>query len=137
MPIPDDSPEWEEASSGPRLHNRILEFLRQNPNQVYFDRELADELLETDWEAGRERERLRNELSEEEFEERRQNDNLPGTDRSPMVDAIRMCALDDALSRLIDNNQIEQRVVDASAFDLPYDWETVTGFTYNNEGFEL
>lgn len=130
MPIPVNSDAWADGESRDRLHNRLLEFLRKHPDKVFRPRELSDELLDTSWEAGRKREELRQELSEEEYHERAQNDELPGEDIIREWEATKMAYIEMAIDQLRGQDQIEIRQVDADAFDIPYDWDTTTGITY-------
>jgi hypothetical protein len=129
MPIDTDATAWTEGVEVERIHERVMAFLRDNPEKAFTEREIADEVLGTDWETAHERERLRREIGEEEYEARRQAGDLPGEDREPLADSIGTVYVGHGLSRLLDLDLVEWRAVDADALDLPYDWETVEVYT--------
>lgn len=129
MPIDTDATAWTEGAEVERIHERVMAFLRDHPDQAFTEREIADEVLGTDWETAHERERLRTEIGAEEYETRRQAGDLPGEDREPLADSIDTVYVGVGLSRLLDLDLVEWRAVDAAALDLPYDWETVDVYT--------
>jgi hypothetical protein len=130
MPIPTDSDAWQNGEEPVRLHSKILDFLKQHPDTAFHKREIADELTHTEWEASRETERLKQDLTEEEFEQRLYNDDLPDSHLTLHHNALEMPYVEMALSKLIEEKKVYYRKVDADAFDLPYDWETVTAFSH-------
>jgi len=68
MPISKDDDAWVEGAKPDRLPQEIIAFLHENSDKAFHERELADQFLGTEWAAGEETERLRDELSEEEFD---------------------------------------------------------------------
>jgi hypothetical protein len=134
MPISVESDTWQDGENPGRLHNELLQFLQEHSDQAFRPRELADELLGTQWAEGEETERLREQLTEEEFNERLHEGELPDEDAAPIADFYLNSQLDNALMKLLDMDLIEQREVDAGNLDIPFDWDTVIVITYS--GFE-
>ena len=125
MPIETDDVAWQEGEAVERIHEQVMDFLRDHPGEAFTEREIADAVLETNWETAHEREHLRREIGEEAYERRRAEGDLPGEDREPLADSINTVYVGLALSRLLDLDLIEWRAVDADALDLPYDWDRV------------
>lgn len=133
MPISTDSEIWTEGEESTRLHNRVLAFLRDHPNQAYRQEEIADEVLNTTFGIGEERERIKERLTEEEYNDRYSKGDLPGdNDRYPLVDGIMLHQIISALGKLSDYDLVENRRVDAEPFDLP-EIETVIVYTYDGD----
>lgn len=131
MPISTNSDAWKQGEEPDRLHEAILDFLRENQDSAFHEREIADEVLGTDWEASHEDERLSQELTEEEYNQRLHNDDLPTSHLAIAENPIITQRLIPALQKLLDEQKIEQRIVDADGFGFPYDWDTVTAFSYS------
>jgi len=104
--------------------------LESNPDKAFHVREIADEVLDTDWEAAHESTRLKEELDEDEYYERVDNDDLPDSHVPAFSNTIETVRLDHDISKLLDEGQIVQREVDADPLDFPYDWDTVVVFRY-------
>lgn len=133
MPISTNDEVWENGNESTRFHKQVLAFLRDHPSQAYRSRELADKLLGTSFHAVEERNRLRTELTDEEFTELRRSDEMPGgDDSSPLWQYIDLRYIERVLTRLEDEDFIEAREVTAEAFDLPPD-ETVIVYTYDGD----
>lgn len=129
MPISTGSEEWQNAGEPTRFHKQVLAFFRDHPDQAYRTRELADELLDTTFEASEERDRLEAELPEEEYEDRLHEGVLPGgDDHSPLANMMSLRHIETALTRLLDDGLVEAREVEAEVFDLPE--ETTIVYTY-------
>ena len=129
MPIDTDDAAWQEGEAVERIHEQVMDFLRDHPGEAFTEREIADAVLDTNWETAHERERLRRDIGEEAYERRLQEGDLPGEDREPLADSINTVYVGLALSRLLDLDLIEWRAVDADALDLPYDWDRVEVYT--------
>ncbi|MEF8776818.1 MAG: hypothetical protein V5A43_09995 [Haloarculaceae archaeon] len=129
MPIDTDAAAWREGEAVERIHEQVMDFLGDHPDQAFTERDIADAVLDTDWETAHERERLRQEIGEEAYEERGREGDLPGADRQPLADSINTVYVGLALSRLLDLDLIEWRAVDAEALGLPYDWDEVEVYT--------
>jgi hypothetical protein len=109
--------------------------ISSNPEMVYHEREIADEIMDTNWELSREPARLEQTLSEDEFNERLYNDNLLDSDISAHVNSTQTVRLYYVLSKLVDQAKTEARIVDAEALDWPYDWDEVTLYTHAGDWF--
>lgn len=130
MPIPTDSEAWHAADEPSRFHVELLAFLRENADKAYRPRELADELLDTTFDIGEQRDRLEADLPAEEFQERLRTGELPGgEDHQPLANIISLRYVDIALVHLLDADMVTRRAVSTDAFDLP-DEETTNAFTY-------
>ena len=130
MPISTNSETWKNGSNYTPLKERVADFLESNPNKAFHERELVDELLDGDWEASHETDRLHDELSEEEFEKRLHNDDLPNSE-VPFAQNIHLSLrLQTVLSQLMDEGLIIGREIDPDALGFPYDWDSTTVFTY-------
>ena len=129
MPIDTDDAAWQEGEAVERIHEQVMEFLRDHPGEAFTEREIADAVLDTNWETAHERERLRRDIGEDAYERRYEEGDLPGEDREPLADSINTVYVGLALSRLLDLDLIEWRAVDADALDLPYDWDRVEVYT--------
>lgn len=129
MPIETDDVAWREGEAVERIHEQVMAFLSDHPGEAFTEREIADAVLDTDWETAHERERLRREVGDEAYERRREEGDLPGEAREPLADSINTVYVGLALSRLLDLDLIEWRAVDADALDLPYDWDRVEVYT--------
>lgn len=131
MPISTTSEAWKEGEEIPRFHKTVLAFLRDHPHQAYRQEEIADELLNSTFLAEEERERLQEELSEEEYNERRSKGELPGgDDHYPMSNLIQLRHVGSPLSQLREYGLVQAREIDAESFDLP-ETETVNLYTYD------
>lgn len=130
MPIPTDSEEWKSAETPPRIQNEVLEFLRNNPDRAFRAREIADEIIDTDWESIEETERLQQQLDEEEYERRLYEGELPDEEVSTLGHLISMNTIDIALMQLINMDLVETRMVSVEAFNLPDDFEEVAAYAY-------
>lgn len=121
MPISTDSETWKNAETPPGLRQRTLAFLRDHPNQAYRIEELADELMDATLQIGEERSRLERELTEDEYNQRLHDGELPGgDDYYPSVDLHLARDIGHALSDLIDIGLVERREVGGEVFDLVY-----------------
>lgn len=129
MPIDTDDVAWREGDAVERIHEQVMDFLGAHPDQAFTEREIADAVLDTDWEIAHERERMRLELGEEAYEKRRREGELPGDERQPLADSINTVYVGLALSRLLDLDLIEWRAVDADALEFPSDWDQVEVYT--------
>lgn len=137
MPVSTDSDAWKEAEQEVSLHQKILDFLKSEPNQAFHYRELSDEVSITDWEKAHERERKRQEVGEDEFAERVVEGEFPELE-SPAGDAI---TEGDATSRvlsaaeeLVFSGLLQSRQVAVEETDIPYeDWETVLFYRFVEE----
>ncbi|WP_162148002.1 hypothetical protein [Halalkalicoccus jeotgali] len=133
MPISTDSEVWKQGEESTRLHKRVLAFLRDHPNQAYRQGEIADEVLNTTFAIGEERERIQAELTDEEYNDRYHEDDLPGGgDHYPLANTIVLQKISSVLGKLRDYDLIAARKVDAEPFDLP-ETETVIVYTYDED----
>lgn len=130
MPISTESEAWHTGEEAGRLTHAVLAFLREHSDSAYRLQEVADEVMDTDFAAGRETDRLRDRLTEAEYNDRLMAGELPNEGRAFIADMSSLSTLENALESLQDMDLVESRVVDAEPFDLPYDWETVTAFAY-------
>ena len=129
MPISTDSAAWDAGEPVERIHERVMAFLQDHPSEAFTEREIADAVLDTDWASAQERERLRQDIGAEAYEQREQEGNLPGADRDPLADSIDTVYVGLALSRLLDLDLVEWRAVDADALDMPYNRDRVDVYT--------
>ena len=124
---------WNKAERGDLLREKILEFLKEHPNQAYYARELADEIIGTRWAVGEEQERLIQEVGEDEYEGNREKYDEQIEDRGlveTQLDQHETYNLKIRLGDLIKEGLVEARKVPSQYTDIPYDWETVAHYTY-------
>lgn len=124
MPISTDDEGWQNADAGESIHQRILDFLNEHPDEAFHYRELADEIVDTSW----------SEAHDEEW-------NPPGDRDREAVDTIEEQAesiMDQVLTnkvmgaadQLVYEGQLEKRIVAAEDTNLPYkEWEDVVFYT--------
>lgn len=135
MVVSTTSDEWENGDEVTAYYNQVLEFLQENPDRAYHLRELADEVLETDWELSHEEERERQRLGEEEFQRRVNNGEYDGkfdTDLSEsFIERSQTDILRAVLDLLIEEEKVEARTLPQDATEIPYeDFGEVLHFTY-------
>ncbi|MFC7046070.1 hypothetical protein ACFQH6_12180 [Halobacteriaceae archaeon GCM10025711] len=126
MPIETDSDAWRDgAEPEDRLKKRALDFFVDNPDRAFHLRELADELVQTDWERAHEQERTIQEVGEEEYFQNLDEADAPPGDAT--TDLIYTNFLRVQLQSLEEQGFVEAREVPVERSDIPYpDWETVT-----------
>lgn len=124
MPISTSSNEWNNADGTELLRDSILEFLREHPNQAFYARELADEIIGTQWAAGDEKERLIQKVGEDEYWENCEEyeAQLDETQESVMGDAQETAKIHLRLGDLMKEGLVEGRKIPAEHTDIPYDW---------------
>lgn len=132
MVIEIDSEVWTSAEHEESLHTEILDFLKENQNKAFSSREICDEILDTDFETTEERTRLEHELSEEEYDHRFRNRELPRQDDEDytLISFVhRLLMVSVALDQLTLEGLIESREIPTENLDIPYDWEAQTHYT--------
>ena len=77
MPIERASSAWRDCEEACSVKEELREFLRTNSSNAYHPRELADEVVGTEWEKQHERERKMQELGEEEYLSREHEGEFP------------------------------------------------------------
>ena len=133
MPIPTSSDAWNSADESEPLRDNILDFLQEHPNQAFYARELADEIIGTQWAIGEEKERLIQRVGEDEYRKNREEyeEQLGIDDREPVIpDLVETSRLRIRIGDLIRDGLVEGREIPTQHTKVPYDWETVTCFTY-------
>jgi hypothetical protein len=133
MPISTNSEGWQNGEELDRYHDMVLDLLKEDPDSAFHHREIADEVLGTDWSKVHESRRLEDEISEEEYDRRFRSGDLPDSDVNHLAHQFQMPSLEIALSKLLDRGVIEVRQVDADAFDLPSDWDVTTAYSYTGD----
>lgn len=132
MAIERDSETWANSEHEESLHTVILDFLKEHQNKAYSSRELCDEIHDTDFESLNEAIRLQNELSEEEYGRRAQNNDLPRLyDEDFDIDTTmnHLLSVHMTLHQLAFEGVIESRKVPTDRLNIPYDWESQTHYS--------
>lgn len=139
MPLDTTTEGWERGEASPSLHDRVLTFLRENDEWAFHARELADEVLDTDWELAHRRERERRRLGEAEFRERLEAGEYEGqlladSGGKAVADSIQTQAIIDICNALVRAGELEVRAVPPDAADIPTDDDDeVLYYTYVGE----
>ena len=121
MPIDTSSEVWQGAERDePPLRERVLSFLREHPDRAYHLRELADEILDTDW--GTEYYPEKVDPPEDDYESGRDAGDV-------IMDSIENVSLLAQLRGLEREGMVEVRSVPTEETDIPYDWESVKHYS--------
>jgi hypothetical protein len=129
MPIDTDSDAWERGEDIGSVAANALEFLAASPDSAFRIREIADEILGTDFETMESNSRLHDqydagEIAEEEYHDQWE-DGIPST-----TYRIDETYLELRLRRLVEQELVEIRSIDCSESDVPTDEGVVTYYTY-------
>ncbi|PGF14229.1 hypothetical protein CP556_24800 [Natrinema sp. CBA1119] len=129
MPIHTDSDAWEEGEDIESVAASALEFLAASPDSAFRIREIADEVIGTDFETMESNSRLHDqydagEISEGEYHDQWE-DGIPST-----TYRIDETYLELRLRRLVEEELVEIRAIDCSESDVPDDEGVVTYYTY-------
>lgn len=135
MPLETTGDGWERGESASPIHGRVLSFLRTNESWAFHARELADEVLDTDWELAHRREREIRRVGREEFQERLQSgeyDNqYEDSGGKAVADAIQTQAIIAICNALAREGLVEVRSVPPEESNIPNDdWDEVRYFSY-------
>lgn len=135
MPVETDSDLWLNSETSDLAHKRVLEFLEDNPNQAFRIREIADEIIDTQWAAREEETRLRQEVGEDEFfqnkeEYREQLDEIQESIKRDMYHTNRLKIWLDYLQK---EGEVEARSIPGDQIDVPYDRDFIGYYTLADE----
>jgi hypothetical protein len=129
---------WNRGDPTQSIHDRVLSFLRENDDWAFHARELADEVLDTDWELAHRRERERERLGEDEFRERVAAGEYDGqlvedSGGKAVADSIQTQATIDICNALVRAGEVQVRAVPPEATNIPHPDEEVLYYTYDGQ----
>ena len=135
MPIPTDGSAWKRGDDYQGIPSKILQFLSNHPDEAFRPREIADVVMDTEWEIGEERERFIQRVGEDEYFENRDKyrDQEPEDQENVQVDFTLTVALEIEIGNLVRQGFVESRKVSGDEVDTPFDWDQVTHYTYGLE----
>lgn len=127
MPISTDSQAWKNAEEEDTLTQEVLEFLHKHPDEAFRLGEILDELYDTHFMALDENDRLREELGEDEYQEKKNEDvpTLPYGEED-LYNYTKLRINDLVLEGIID-----ARTVSAEYFDAPPAMEETSFYSIN------
>lgn len=137
MPISTDSDVWTDSDTDSTIHERILDFLSENPEKAFHYRELCDAVQGTDWAKKHKEKREMQRVGEDEFYDRLEEGEYPEFEDNEGVAGSMMKVIDSdktitVADHLVEEGYLEKRSVPVEETDIPYDdWETVMCYTYN------
>lgn len=135
MPLDTGGDDWTAGEPATSIHEQVLSFLRANDGWAFHARELADEVLDTDWELAHRREREIARVGREAFHERLQageyDNQYEDSGGKAVADAIQTQAIIAICNGLAHDGLVEVRSVPPEASNIPNDdWEEVRYFSY-------
>lgn len=130
MPVQTDSKNWKDGKELESIEFLVLDFLKDNPEQAYNTRELAEEILDIDWAGYEEQWRKKERLPEGEYLDEEEMEDHPVLAYFRETDLFEL-----KMRSLVEKGLVDCRVVDADAFgaELPEDWGEVAAFSYHRE----
>ena len=130
MPISTDSTAWEDGEVIPTTEYLVLDFLKDNKESAYNIRELADEILGTDWTGLREQDEKRDELPEDEYLHDEERENYPYAAYYRETALLQL-----KIRSLIERGLVDFKAVNAEEFgiEFPDDYDQVAAYTYHQE----
>lgn len=139
MPLDTTGDGWERGEPASSIHDQLLAFLEKNDAWAFHARELADEVLDTNWELAHRREREIRRVGREEFHERLRageyDNQYEDSGGKAVADAIQTQAIIAILNGLARDGLVEVRSVPPGESNIPNDdWEEVRYFTHAGEG---
>lgn len=139
MPISTDSDVWSESDTDSTVHERILNFLSENPDKAFHYRELCDEVQKTHWEKAHAKEREMQRVGEDEFYDRLEEGEYPEFEEEDHVDsmirAMKSSKTVVVADQLVEEGYLEKRTVPVEETGIPFDeWDTVECYTYHDSG---
>lgn len=138
MPLDTTGDGWERGEPAAPIHDEVLSFLRANESWAFHARELADEVLDTDWELAHRRQREIDRVGREEFHERLRADEYDNqyedSGGKAVADAIQTQAIIAICNALVHEGLVEVRSVPPEESNIPHDdWDEVRYFTWVGE----
>ena len=134
MPLDTRGDGWDRGEPGNSIQDQVLAFLRENDSWAFHARELADEVLDTNWELAHRREREIRRVGREEFLRRLRDgeyDNqYEDSGGKAVADAIQTQAIIAICNALVHEGHLEVRSVPPEESNIPNDgWDEVRYFT--------
>jgi len=129
---------WARGEPTSPIHEEVLSFLRENDSWAFHARELADEVLDTDWALAHRREREIRRVGREEFRERLRageyDNQYEDSGGKAVADAIQTQAIIAICNALVHRGHVAVRSVPPEESNIPNDdWDEVRYFTYAGE----
>ncbi|WP_147298742.1 MULTISPECIES: hypothetical protein [unclassified Haloferax] len=130
MPVNTDSDSWQSGDEPPRLEVKIIDFLKEHPDEAFRLREIADEVVDTSWSEVERFNRKQDQLEREELEKEYPLDEDHPSTLSEFRPTDRLQAI---LRQLEGVGLVETRLVDVGAFSEAYlpDLDEVIAYTYS------
>lgn len=138
MPLDTAGDGWARGEPATSIHETVLSFLQANDAWAFHARELADEVLDTDWELAHRREREIRRVGREEFHERlsagEYDNQYEDSGGKAVADAIQTQAIIAICNALAHEGRVEVRSVPPGESNIPNDdWDEVRYFTWAGE----
>jgi len=135
MPLPTDGDAWSNADDSQTNRERLLDHIADDPGRAFNAYELADELLDRDWDGYFKKEEIIADVGEDEYwENKDQYDEEHDIDREvgdTIYDEMYRLYVVDQLNELVREGVVERRSVPVEDTEIPVsDWDTVTYYTY-------
>lgn len=129
MPVSISSTAWEEGEDVPTQEQHVLEFLKNDPENAYNIRELAEEIYDINWTGYEEQHReMKRKRSEGENINQDKYVDYPSV---PYI--VETEILKTKIQFLIEKKLVETKYVDASKFgpEVPDEYDQITAYSYN------
>ena len=139
MPIETDTDAWADAEPVSSIESDLLAFLRKNDSWAFHAREMADQVLDTNWSMVHRREREIQEVGEEEFHRRLEAGEYDGefdveSGSVTIANSIKTQSVIAILHSFVREGLVEVRRVSVEETDIPYeDWDEVEYFSLAEE----
>ena len=139
MPIETDTDAWADAEPVSSIESELLAFLRKNDSWAFHAREMADQVLDTNWSMVHRRDREIQEVGEEEFHRRLETGEYDGefdveSGGKTIANSIKTQSVIAILHSFVREDLIEVRRVSVEETDIPYEeWDEVEYFSLAEE----